>query len=597
MSSSGIVLIKNPETDCIGCPLACVSGGRSLMKAKLAFGKKVYGILSASISPEYVESNEEQELYGEIADDIAFALYNLEQEQKRKQTVEKLKIAKIEAEKSSKKAQVADSAKSEFLANMSHEIRTPMNAIMGFSEILREQLNDPKYIKYVDTILSSGKTLLGLINDILDLSKVEAGKMEFQYRPIDPHALFGDIVRIFSVKIKNKGLKLITDIDDKLPRSLLLDEVRMRQILFNLVGNAVKFTDEGYIELKVKGVFYSDRSKIDLMFSVKDTGIGISEEDKKVVFDAFQQSKGQSTKKYGGTGLGLAITKKLVELMNGEISVDSIMGKGSIFKIIIKEVSVATVGPDIEERKSEYENISFYNQKVLVVDDIESNRLLLNEVLSLYRLHVLEAENGKEAINIAQNQNPDIILMDLRMPVMDGYEAIKILKGDSKLKSIPVIVLTASAMKSSEEDIKKINCEGYIRKPISRPELFAELKKYLDFTSTSEEEKVSDGKKKKEDFRGKTDMKVKEKLPEIINKLENEIFIKYSKIKKEFIINDIEDFAKEMQVFGKEYNLNLVTDWGKKLSEQSGNFDIENLQDSLNGFVDILNKIKNFQEE
>ena len=508
-----------------------------------------------------------------------------------------IRMAKLDAEKSARKALVADNAKSEFLANMSHEIRTPMNAIIGFSEILRDQLKDPKYIKHIEIVLTSGKTLLGLINDILDLSKIEAGKMEFQYRPVDPHALFNDIARIFSVRLKSKGLRFITDIDEKLPKSLLLDEVRMRQILFNLVGNAVKFTMEGYVELKVKGVFYKDRSKIDLIFFVKDTGIGISEDDKKVIFDAFQQSRGQSIKKYGGTGLGLAITKKLVELMNGEISVDSIVGKGSIFKVMIKEVSVASVDHGLDEKKLLIEDISFHNQKALVVDDIESNRLLLNEILSIYGLHVLEATNGKEAINIAQSQNPDIILMDLRMPVMDGYEAIKILKSDNRLKNIPVIVLTASAMKSSEEDIKKINCDGYIRKPIRREELIFELKKYLEYSSVSEEEKVPDSKQKKEDFRVKTDMKANEKLPEIIDRLENEIFIKYSKIKKEFIINDIEDFAKEIQEFGKEYNLNLLVDWSKKLFEQASDFDLENLSGTLNDFGDILNKIKNFQKE
>jgi len=516
-----------------------------------------------------------------------------------------------EYQQAARKALVADSAKSEFLANMSHEIRTPMNAIMGFSEILKEQLIEPKYLEYIDIIITSGKTLLGLINDILDLSKIEAGKLEFQYKPVDPHSLFGDITKIFAVKIKNQGLRLITDIDDKLPAALLLDEVRMRQILFNLVGNAVKFTSEGYIELKVKGIFHPDRSKIDLIFSIKDTGIGISQEDKKIIFDAFEQSKGQSTKQYGGTGLGLAITKKLVELMNGEISVDSIVGKGSIFRIKIKEVSVASVEHGIEEKELEIEEISFYNQKVLVVDDIQSNRLMLNEILSIYGLNILEATNGKEAINIAQSGNPDIILMDLRMPVMDGYEAIRILKGDSKLKIIPVIVLTASAMKTSEEDIKKIGSNGYLRKPISRPELLAELKKYLKYEIIPKEVKilgaaqqpevVTKGKNGirseggfKEILQEKLPEMSAEKLPDLIDKLENEIFAKYSKIKKEFIINDIEDFAKEIGELGAQYGTSILSDWGSKLSLQASNFDLENLSGTLNEFENILNKIKSF---
>jgi len=506
-------------------------------------------------------------------------------------------------------AEAANSAKSEFLANMSHEIRTPMNAIMGFSEILKEKVKDPKYTGYIDIILASGKNLLGLINDILDLSKIEAGKLEFQYRPVDPRNLFGDISKIFEVKIKEKGLRLITEIDSKLPHFLLLDEVRIRQILFNLVGNAVKFTSKGYIELKVKGVFYPRKSKIDLVFSVKDTGIGIEQSDKKIIFGAFQQSMGQSTKQYGGTGLGLAITKKLVELMHGDITVDSSIGRGSVFKIVIKGVSIAAVGPDIEERKPENEIINFYNQKVLVVDDIESNRRMLSEILNIYGLNVHEAKNGKEAINIAGKIKPDIILMDLRMPVMDGYEAIGILKNDSKLKNIPIIVLTASAMKTSNKDIKKINCEGYISKPIVRSELLEELKKYLKFiiipknikiSEASEEETAIEGtavKKKSDslnDIRVISKTKIK-KLPELISKLDNIASIKFAKIKKGFIISDIKDFAEEMQKLGKEYGASELLDWGKKLSTQAENFDLENLTVTLNEFENVLNKLKSFK--
>jgi len=297
--------------------------------------------------------------------------------------------------------------------------------------------------------------------------------------------------------------------------------------------------------------------------------------------------------------------------MNGEISVESIVGKGSIFKIIIKEVSVASVDHGIEEGELEIEDISFYNQKVLVADDIQSNRLLLNEILNIYGLQVLEATNGKEAINIAQSGNPDIILMDLRMPVMDGYEAIKILKGDSKLKNIPVIVLTASAMKTSEEDIKKIGSDGYVRKPISRPELLAELKKYLKFKIIPEVGKIPGVAQQPEAVtKGKTGIKKSpeilakklpelsaKKLPELIDKLENEIFTKYSKIKKEFIINDIEDFAGEIGELGAQYGASILSDWGKKLSVQASNFDLENITATFDEFENILNKIKSFQEE
>lgn len=502
-----------------------------------------------------------------------------------------LEAAKIEAEKYAKKATESDEAKSAFLANMSHEIRTPMNAIMGFSEILREQLKNPEYIKYVDIILSSSKALLELINDILDISKIEAGKMEIQLRSTDPSAVFNDISRIFSQKIKEKGFGFITEIDQKLPPAILLDEVRLRQILFNLVGNAVKFTSEGYVELKVKGKFYPDKSKIDLIFSVKDTGIGISEENKKEIFNAFQQGKDQDLKKYGGTGLGLTITKKLVELMNGEIILESEIGKGSIFKVIIKEVSIAPIGSEEKNTDSDILNIKFNNQKVLVADDIESNRLLLSKMLSVYNLKTIEASNGKEAISTAKRNNPDIIIMDLRMPVIDGYEAIKIIKNDKNLSKIPIIVLTASAMKSDEEEIKQIKCEGYLRKPVNRSKLIIELKKHLSYNI---ENNIDVKKAELKDFSsGKKEEIISGKIPEILIKtleeLKNNNLVK---IKNEFIINDIEDFAREIEKIGKKFKIDSLIKWAQKLLNQASEFDLTKISESINDFNKIIEKLK-----
>jgi len=593
ISSTNIIIIGDPLSICKNCPMSGKYNNASAMSRSIQYEGKLYGVICAAVTKEFVNSPEEIQLFKEISDDIAYALNHLDEEKKRKETAKRLKLAKIEAEKAALKAMEADRSKSEFLANMSHEIRTPLNAILGFSEILKEQLKDPKYSRFTDTIITSGKTLLGLINDILDLSKIEAGKIDFQYRPVDPQALFNDISRIFEIKIKDKGLRFLTDIDQKLPASLLLDEVRIRQILFNLVGNAVKFTDEGYVELKVKGIFYPDRSKIDLIFSVKDTGIGISEEDKIIIFDAFKQSSGQSIKKYGGTGLGLAITKRLVEMMNGTISVESVLGKGSVFKIKMKEVAVASLDPDFESKKSLAQDIIFCKQNVLVVDDIESNRLLLNEILTIYGLNVIEAINGKEAINMAENKKPDIILMDLRMPVMDGYEAIRILKANKNLNRIPVIVLTASTMKSTEEDIKNINCDGYIRKPVSRYELISELKKYLKYKHKNKKNTVMEIPAIKKPAASKKGCLSAEVTNEIIDKLENDFIKRIDKIKKEFVINDIEDFAKELKEFGEFYGLQSIKSWSERLSRQAEIFDLDNLQQTLIHFDDIFNETKN----
>ncbi|MCD4670107.1 MAG: response regulator [Actinomycetia bacterium] len=512
----------------------------------------------------------------------------------KKKAEEKLKIAKIDAENYARKAEEANLTKSEFLSNMSHEIRTPMNSILGFSELLDSLIDDPGQRKYLKSIRSSGKILLDLINDILDLSKIEAGKIELKPRPVNPESIFNDIGKIFSVKIREKGLNFLIEIDEELPEALQIDEVRIRQILFNLVGNAVKFTEKGYIKLTVKGIFREQRSKFDLIFLVKDTGVGISTENKGIIFEAFRQSKGQRDEKYGGTGLGLAITKKLVEAMGGKISVDSTVGKGSTFEVILNKVAVASVD-DISEDLEEtpIDNVKFKKQTVLVVDDIESNRILLEETLKPYNLSTIEAKNGKEGIDAAQKYHPDLIIMDLRMPVMDGYEAIRKIKKDSNLKDIPVIILTASAMKEQEEKIKKINCEGYLRKPIKRTELMRALAIHLDHTKPVPvgEKKAAENKEHKDAPETLTE-ETKKKIPELISVLESYIKEKWEEVTKTSIINDIEDFAKEIEELGRKYELEILLKWGEKISSQAESFDMGKLPKTLKHFTELVDEIK-----
>ncbi|MEQ8221221.1 MAG: response regulator [Candidatus Eremiobacterota bacterium] len=483
-------------------------------------------------------------------------------------------------------AEVANRAKSDFLANMSHEIRTPMNAILGFAELLENQITDEKLKTYADSIITGGKTLLALINDILDLSKIEAGKMEIQPVVVSLSALIDDIILIFSRKIKDKGLEFKFNISPSLPDGLFLDEVRVKQILFNLVGNAVKFTDKGYVRIDVREEYIKENI-VNVIFMIEDTGTGIGEEHQTLIFEAFRQGIRHEHGKYGGTGLGLAITKRLVDIMGGEIFLVSKIGKGSTFTVILKHVTVTDM-TDIKVKSAveDLNLINFDNLLVLLLDDIMANRSLLKEFLTLHNINTIEAENGKEAIIMAQAHSPDLILMDMKMPVMNGYQATRLLKKDIKLKSIPVIALTASAMKEDEQLIIKSGCDGYLTKPVTRMDL---LNKLLHFFPCN----------KKESDTGEivvspdtiTD-ETKAILPEIVRLLETEFMEKWNYGKKNFIVNRIMEFGKEINELSIKCSLSLFADWSDRLFKYCEDFDRKGIENVMASFPDLIKKVK-----
>ena len=396
--------------------------------------------------------------------------------------VTKLEENKIELGIAKEKAEAANRAKSDFLANMSHDIRTPMNAILGFTDLLRRGYgkNGADAGKYLETIYSSGKHLLDLINDILDLSKVEAGALEVEKIACAPHLLIREVVTVLGVKAREKGITLEFNAEGEVPASIHSDPTYLRRIITNLAGNAIKFTETGAVTLTLRLVESQGRPQIAI--DVTDTGIGIPSERLENMFDPFSQADSSVTRRFGGTGLGLTISRRLARAMGGDIVATSQVGRGSRFTVTVDTGSLAGIrmlspAEAIEESISgetgEETVWRFPPSRVLVVDDAPENRELLVLMLGDSGLEIEEAENGQVAVDKAREQPFDLVLMDMQMPVMDGFTATRAMREDGL--EIPIIALTANAMKDAEREVMAAGCSGMQTKPINIDELMQTL--------------------------------------------------------------------------------------------------------------------------
>jgi PAS domain S-box-containing protein len=383
----------------------------------------------------------------------------------------------IELEEASIRAESANRSRASFLANMSHEIRTPLNGIIGFADLLRRGAagDEAERLAWLDIIRSSGEHLLALINDILDLSKIDAGKLSVETVDCSPGNLIEEVCLMLRSRALEKGLQLSAVFDTPLPQTIRSDPTRLRQVLVNLAGNAIKFTKAGHVQIVTRLDRPADKPPL-LVMRVIDSGIGIAADKLDSIFEVFTQADSSITRQFGGTGLGLAISQRLAEALGGKITVQSELGRGTTFTFAIpvgqSEQTLRFETRDQRTTKSAPDAATgplTLNHRVLVVDDGETNRRLIRVILEHLGASIVEAENGQQAVDLALAEPFDLILMDMQMPIMDGYTATRRLRAAGL--QVPILALTANAMRGDEEKCREAGCSGYVTKPITQKQL------------------------------------------------------------------------------------------------------------------------------
>jgi signal transduction histidine kinase/DNA-binding NarL/FixJ family response regulator len=493
-------------------------------------------------------------------------------EQDLRRTLDTLRHAKDAAEQ-------ANRAKSQFLANMSHEIRTPMNAILGFAELMHGEVKEPLHREYIEAINNSGKSLLKLINDVLDLSKVEAGKLALEYGPVSVRILLRELHNLFSPKIRAKGLHFSLDIRPDLPNLLRLDENRLRQVLTNLLDNALKFTARGHIRIFVRHTCLDpDCTRIRLALCVEDTGIGIAAADKQLIFKDFEQANSHSQAKYGGTGLGLAITQRLLEMMDGRVEIGDTPGGGTTFIVMLADVSVLDIKHEAQASDSctDSKGLEFSPATLLIADDIGLNRDLIKAYLAPYALTLLEAENGQQVLEIAAQAQPQLILLDMKMPLIDGYSAALQLKNQPHTAAIPILAVTASAMTEDRAQILQI-CDAFLAKPLRRNALIQSLRAFLPHRCNPQADDTSH-------LNGKDAARLR-------HILESNYVPRWQNLSAASAIDEIENFGTVVQQLGQDYAYPPLLEWGAQLRHYAMLFDMENTFARLRTFPEIIEQL------
>lgn len=487
-------------------------------------------------------------------------------------------------------AEAANRQKSRFLANVSHEIRTPMNAILGFSELLEGEVDSPKAKSHLQIIRSSGQSLINLINDILDLTKIESGKMKLCEESVTVRELVESVRVLFSQQGAEKNLDLRSNVDTDVPDCLVLDALRIRQILFNLLGNALKFTQAGFISLHISCEKEPLNERcVTLIIEVKDTGCGIPKLEQRRIFQPFQQAGDSRMLEEQGTGLGLSIVKRLVNLMKGRIEVDSSVGVGTTLTISLPKINVSANLVDAGGSQTpELDLNKIAPSKVLVADDNEFNRDLISGYFEDTHHELLIARTGREAVEKTRKEVPDIVLMDIRMPDMDGKKAREEIKGDAALKHIPVLAVTASSLMQQSNQLKLI-FDGYVRKPFSRAELVEAMASVLPLAG---ETLVSDAVTNQDDSMiDCPPEEMKEAWVAAVKTVRDALNSEWKNLRQTMSMTEIGIFADRLKELGNEAKCQPLLSYGEVLQEAVENFDLSQIESALGNVPELLEKI------